>query len=227
MSFLDTVLGMILPRVCAVCGRELVEGESTLCLHCMGQLGEWVGDREAMRLQRLPRTAPIVRVASWLTYSNEGVAGQLIRHGKYDGRPELILALSRMYARWLADRRLLDDVDVLVPVPMHWLKRMRRGFNQAEIIAQTLARESGTECGNLLRATRSHRSQTHNSAEGRAANVLGMFEISPKAPSLAGKHVGIVDDILTTGATLSEAVKVLAGAGARAISIYTLAAVKS
>lgn len=225
MSLLDTILGAMLPRVCASCGRELVDGEELVCLHCLGQMGEWIGDRQEMRLQRLPRTAPIARVASWLAYTNEGVCGRLIRHGKYDGRPEIIRRLSQMYAAWLDERRLLDDVDVMVAVPMHWLKRMRRGYNQAEIIAMTLAADAGVKYDNLLKVTRSHRSQTHRSAQGRADNVRGMFALRGGAV-VHGLHVGIVDDILTTGATLSEAIGVLADAGARAVSVYTLAAVK-
>lgn len=226
MRLLDVIIGMIAPRLCEVCGRELIDGEQTLCMHCVADLPMCMMSRDDLRASRLPRTLPVDKVCPWLTYTNENAVCSLIREGKYHNRPELIKGLARMYAHSLLQENALNGVDLLVPVPMHWWKRMRRGYNQADIIATTIAEETGIQMSRCVRAKRGHRSQTQHSRQGRLRNVRGLMEMHAGA-EIAGLHVGIVDDILTTGATVSEVAEVLVHAGAGAISIFTLAAAES
>lgn len=226
MRLLDVIIGMVAPRLCEACGRELLDGEQTLCMHCMAELPLCMISRDDLRVSRLPRTLTIGGVYPWLTYTNENAVCSLIREGKYYNRPELIKGLARMYARSLRAENALNGIDVLVPVPMHWWKRMRRGYNQADIIAETLASESGLRMERCIRAKRGHKSQTQHSRQGRLENIIGLMEMR-KGADVHGLHVGIVDDILTTGATVSEAAAVLSQAGAAAISVFTLAAAES
>lgn len=223
---LDVIIGMIAPRLCEACGRELLDGEHTLCMHCMAELPLCMISRDDLRVSRLPRTLAVGGVYPWLTYTNENTVCSLIREGKYYNRPELIRGLARMYARSLCAENALSGVDVLVPVPMHWWKRLRRGYNQADIIASTLAAESGLRVSRCIRAKRGHKSQTQHSRQGRLQNIIGLMELC-KGADVQGLHVGIVDDILTTGATVSEAAVVLSQAGAASISVFTLAAAES
>lgn len=226
MKLLDVVIGLIAPRLCEACGRDLIDGEQTLCMHCVSELPICMMSRDDLRASRLPRTLPVDRVCPWLTYTNENAVCSLIREGKYHNRPELIKGLARMYAHSLKQEDALNGVDILVPVPMHWWKRMRRGYNQADIIAETIAEETAIEVSRCVRAKRGHRSQTQHSRHGRLHNVKGLMEICA-GTEIGGLHVGIVDDILTTGATVSEAAKVLVQAGAGAVSVFTLAAAES
>jgi len=222
MKLLDILTGMAVPKVCEVCGRDLVEGENFLCLHCLAEVRDKLTFADDARLERLPRTAPIKRVVSWIPYTHEHPLCVLIRRGKYENRPELIARLSAMYAKMLVAEGGTDGVELLVPVGMYWLKRIRRGYNQAEIIADTIGAEAGIMVEKRLKACRSHRSQTRGSADVRAENVRGIFR--PVEPgSLAGLHIGVVDDVLTTGATLSEAINSLVPGNPESISVFTLA----
>lgn len=157
-------------------------------------------------------------------YTPDCDAARLIKRGKYDDAPRLIEELAgELAARLIAEKRMAG-IDALVPVPMHLFKRICRGYNQAAIIADVISLRSGVPTVNALRAVRGHSSQTRSSgAAGRAANVSGIFACRhPEA--VAGRRLMLVDDIITTGATLSEACRVLASAGAAAIHIATLAA---
>lgn len=218
------MISILVPHICPACGAELVAGEDFLCLNCRLKLPLFRGDRDVLRLERLPRTAPIARVEPWLLYVHESDAAALIRNGKYNGRPQNFLHLARMMADHLRRTGAIDDVDLLVPVPMHWWRRLCRGYNQAQLIAMTLSRELGIPTANALKTSRRHRSQARSTGAMRARNIAGTMAISRSA-DVAGRHVAIIDDILTTGSTVSEAARVLAAAGAARISVFTLAAV--
>ena len=110
--------------------------------------------------------------------------------------------LGRWYGRYLKQSELYDDVDVVVPVPLHWWRQIRRGYNQSEYIARGIARELGVKV--LSHAVVRHRynqSQTHQSVFRRWANVEGIFRVR-RADELRGRHILLVDDDFTTGATI-------------------------
>lgn len=193
-----------------------------MCLHCVSNAPLFAGSTDDLRHHRLPRTAPISAVRPWLAYSNADSVCRLIRDGKFNDRPELIEELSRRYAIWLTENGFLDSVDLLVPVPMHWWKRLLRGYNQAEIIARGVSRLSGIPIAKALRACRSHAVQSRQSGARRAENVKGIFGLTDC--DIEGKHIAVVDDILTTGSTLSEAITTLMQGSPKAVAVLTLAA---
>lgn len=118
----------------------------------------------------------------------------------------------------------LRSVDVLVPVPLHWTRRWRRGFNQAELLAETLGRCSGRPWQPALRRRRRGRPQSTLSRERRAAEVRGAFAVAEEASRcLRGRRVGLIDDVVTTGATLAEAARALRRAGAGSVLGFVLA----
>lgn len=259
MSLIANLLSLLAPAVCQTCGTPLVQGEKYICTSCLASIQPTnyhlqPANESPLRL-RLPRKAPIAHFASLCHYVHHSVAAQLIRNGKYNNAPQLIAFLASQLSLHLHHTDVLTDIDLLIPIPMYWLKRLRRGYNQAQIIAQTLARDFSIPISsNTLRATRPHTSQTRQTATGRAANLRNSFALNPKAiaPWLAtptaqrsapppqagsrgeaeaeqspqvitGRHIALVDDILTTGATLSEAIATILPAQPRAITIITLA----
>ena len=227
MSLFANLLSLFAPAVCQTCGAPLVQGEHFICTSCLAEIQptnyHLQPAQESPLRRRLTRNAPIVRFASLCHYVHNGIAAQLIRHGKYDNAPQLIAFLASQLSLHLRHTDVLTDVELLIPIPMYWLKRLRRGYNQAQIIAQTIARDFAIPlCTNALRATRPHTSQTRQTATGRAANLRTSFALNPRA-AITGRHIALVDDILTTGATLSEALNTLLPAQPRAITIITLA----
>lgn len=222
MKLFDLITGLIAPRLCEACGRTLVQGEKALCMHCKASLPLSMANRADLRAAKLPRTAPVADVYPWLAYSHANPVCSLIREGKYNGRPELIKALTELFAHDMAACGALQDIDMFVPVPMHLFKRMIRGYNQAAIIAEVLAGHAGVPARNCLRAIRGHRPQAMQTRSQRVVNIAGSMTTTPGA-DIAGKHIGLVDDIITTGSTLTEAANVLTAAGATSITVFALA----
>lgn len=222
MGILDVLTGMMLPRQCEICGRDLLAGEHTLCVHCVAALPVCREPEADLRASRITRGAAVGRVYPWLSYTHDNDVARIVRLGKYNNRPDIFARLGDMLGRHLVAIGCLDGVDALIPVPMHWFKRMRRGYNQAELIAMAISARTGIPVlRGALKAVRAHHRQAGSGREERAANVRGSFRATR---DLRGMHVAVVDDILTTGATVSAAVDALAERCPRLISVFTLAA---
>ena len=170
---------------------------------------------------------PYVYAAALLFYHHENPYKQIPQALKYGGN----LAAGRYYAaqlgRYLAASNHFADVDLVVPVPLHWTRRWRRGYNQAAVIAGEIARALGVPMdARLLRRTRHTRTQTRFDAESRLRNVSGIFRVR-HLPSGA-RHILLIDDTFTTGATLATcywALRAALGPDVR-ISVATLSAVQ-
>lgn len=156
-----------------------------------------------------------------------GVVRELVHQFKYDGRRYLVGVLAQWLMHGLADRRLQDPpVDVLVPVPLYWRKLWRRGFNQSALLAMEVQRLSGLKVVNVLRRVRDTGSQTRLHRKERLGNLRGAFEVRVKGrakDAVAQRHVVLVDDVLTTGATLDACARVLRQAGALSVRALVVA----
>lgn len=217
---------MLFAATCRVCGRQLVSGEKMFCLSCETEIPLWCGSREDLRAHRFPRTLPVEGVWPWLIYTNSNPFCALLRRGKFNDRPEIIEEMAARYAGWIKSAGLLNGVDAIVPVPMHWWKRLRRGYNQAELIAAQISRHTGIPLVKALRAARPHSVQSRKTGSERAANVAGLFALSRRHTLPSGSRIAVVDDILTTGSTLSEAMNALSGTSPAAFYVLTLAATR-
>jgi ComF family protein len=153
--------------------------------------------------------------AALFFYRHDSPYCEIVRQFKYGRRESLGLWAARLLGGYLAAGGLYCDVQAVVPVPLHPLKRWKRGFNQAEIIARGVAEGLGgiLVVPHLLRRRRYTSTQTRRSAISRRSNVSGAFAVNPRELGklrVAGiTHILIVDDVLTTGATLSECIRLL------------------
>ena len=165
-----------------------------------------------------------------ITYRHDSPAAMLIRRGKYDNRPDIIRDLGHIWGERLDASGIMSDIDALQAVPMHLLKRLRRGYNQADILARAIGEACDIPVIHAMGARR--HSAHHRAAQRRGLNGARHADLAAQhvrfyvthPDVIAGRHIAIIDDIITTGATLSDAIRTLAPARPRAITILTLAA---
>ncbi len=214
----------IYPHVCEICGTSLVRTERHLCLICLDRLPRTNShlDPNSRIIQRLSRLYPIRRSASWFYYDADGSYACLIRRAKYDDRPELGADLGEMFASEIRSSGFFDGIQLIVPIPLHYSRLIKRGYNQSLAIAKGITRIVPLPINTSLRASRPHFTQARNNVVERAKNLLGTFSLNHPR-DLDAKHILIVDDVFTTGATLEAAITAITSVSHPAsISIFTL-----
>lgn len=207
------LLSVIFPRVCEVCGRQLVDSEKTICGYCYIGIPYTKDHHIPFNSieQRLAGGTQIERAASWFEYRRHSPYRQLIHKAKYFNRPDLAYELGRMCAASLQPDRFFDGIDILMPVPMHRLKQLRRGYNQAEEIARGINDVTSIPIADNLIARQGHKSQTRQGTYDRYLNVKDLFSvIHPE--ELQNMHILVIDDVITTGSTILSCCDTLARA---------------
>jgi len=164
--------------------------------------------------------------AAWFEYNRHSPYAAIIRDAKYRSMPRMAREAGRCFAMEMTNDGVaaLTDIDLLLPVPLHWTKLLRRGYNQSRCIAEGMAEVLNVPTGDNLRAVRPHRTQTRRTAEERRHNVGGIMSVR-NPDELRGLHVAIVDDVITTGATMADALRAARATSPRALSVLALAAV--
>lgn len=173
--------------------------------------------------RRLGHKAIVDQAAGWFFYKKETPLAKIMIDAKYAGRPGLVQDLARKFAHELVADNFFSHIQVLVPTPMHWFKEMRRGYNQAEVICWGIEDVTSIPVVNALRAPLAHRVQSRQSRLRRYVNLQGTISLSKEAPEIEGKHVLLVDDIITTGSTLRECILQLGAASPASISVLAIA----
>ena len=239
---LDEALDAVFPPLCRVCGAVALPGAFggacarhalptdeeraavARCGRCASRLAEALpaGVLCAACRRRRPRFRRVVTLGD---YGADAGLREWILALKHGRRRDLARPLGRALAAALAARAEAAPAEtVLVPVPLHPLRRLERGYDQARLLAQHAAEALGATCAPLLRRIRWTPPQGALGARSRTANVRAAFARRRRdAGELRGRVVWLVDDVVTSGATAEACARVLAGAGARAVSVLCLA----
>lgn len=224
-NWLDSILNLFYPRVCAACGESLLKDEETVCLKCRYTLPRtgFELNPDNPLAQAISGRAPIHAITACYFFAKSGKVQHLIHQLKYKGNKEAGVFLGRQLGESIKNAPQFQGIDIIIPVPLHPKRERKRGYNQALIIAQGISEVTGlTVCTKYLLRTVYNETQTHKSAEERYHNVQGIFEVR-YADELNGKHVLLVDDVLTTGATLESCAHELEGIPGITISVATAA----
>ena len=237
-SFKQKLEDLILPPICLLCGRSKVEARHNFCFACWHKARfitkpycaitgvpfsfEWEEGTLSRKAQLFPPLYDHARAV--LRY--EGVfARPLILRLKYGDRPEL----ARYVVPWLvrATQDIIAGCDYIVPVPLHWRRLWQRRFNQAAELARALSKATHTPYApDVLYRTRYTPPQIGLSRVKRKSNVRGAFVVNAKwRAKIKDKHLILIDDVFTTGATTESCVKALRAAGAKRIDVAVLARV--
>lgn len=205
--FLGDLRDLFFPPVCPACGRAFDGAAGILCTRCQWDLPLTGFETEADNpvARRFWGLVPIENATAMMWFIHLSGSRRVVHRFKYHDRPELARGLGRRFGRMLADTDLYAGVDVIVPVPLHFRKFLQRGYNQSEETARGMAREMEVpvDFSAVVRRV-NNRSQTATERTSeRWENVEGIFKVR-RPGRLAGKHVLLVDDVLTTGATIGS-----------------------
>lgn len=211
--------------LCAACWRETYFIAGTTCLRCgLPLVGEAAADREEDLCDGCRRHPPAWdRGAAAVIYAGAGRRVVLaLKHGDR-------LDMAGPLAGWMAaaGRERLAEAEVIAPVPLHWRRLLKRRYNQSAELARHLARRAGKPLAvDLIARRRFTTPQEHMGHAARAANQAGAFALDPRrAEAIAGRSVLLIDDVLTSGATLSACAEAVRAAGAARVDVLVLARV--
>ncbi|MCQ2057442.1 MAG: ComF family protein [Bacteroidaceae bacterium] len=216
-----------MPRYCKVCGKRLNLGEEHLCMGCFASMPvlEWNPDDGFSPAERiLLSERQVQRAASVIQYDKDSNYRKIIYHLKYYNHPDVGVWLSAMGAEKLAGRGFFDGIDIIIPVPLSKRKKRRRGYNQSSYIAYGIRQVTGLPVyEDIIIRTKNRSRQAGLGRFQRWKNATGLYSVA-RPECLNGKHVLLVDDVMTTGATLCSVIKALceANSGVR-VSVFTLA----
>jgi len=223
--WLNDILNLFFPNVCQACGEPLNQQEKVICISCQLNLPE-TGFH-------LHEDNPVSKVfwgrvdlnaaTSFLFFNKGGNVQKLIHSLKYKNKKEVGEFLGDLLGRSLINSPYFENIDVVVPVPLHPKKYQTRGFNQSEIIASGIANAMNitNDFSNLVRLVNTD-SQTRKSRLSRWENVKSAFGIRDPE-KFSGKHILLVDDVLTTGATIEACASKILDLKNTKVSVATLA----
>lgn len=214
----------LFPHYCLVCGERLSADRLMICPACLDLLPRYPGSEALYDAEkRIEGHAPFTEYRSDLGFTHHNPVRDLIHTIKYEGHPELGERLGQLFAPEHLRAGHFADIGVAVPVPLTPSRLRRRGYNQSAYIARGLTGGLGIPLDETLLARRdSAGTQTHRGREARWASMREAFYV-PDPDKVSRRRILIIDDVLTTGATLSACALALMEAGAESVSYYTLA----
>ena len=221
----DDFFSLLFPRLCYACGNQLMRNESLICTECFVVIPRtnyhFVEDNPVAQL--FWGRCLIEKAAAFSYYNKGSRIRKLIHNLKYNGIREIGYDLGRLYGLSLKTSGFINDIDIIIPVPLHPLKERIRGFNQSETISMGIADVTRlpVDIKSLARILVSV-TQTKRSRYERWTNVEGIFQVID-SKSIMGKHILLVDDVITTGSTIESCANELLRIEGVKVSVVALA----
>ena len=226
LFFVKDFLDLVFPRNCLLCGSSLYDQENNLCTVCKGSLpvtSYHLRPVDNDLYDKVRGLSNVGMVMAFLKFTKGGNSQKLLHQLKYRNKPQLAKELGSMYGKILNDNGFTNYWDIIIPVPLHPLKQSRRGYNQSEQFGLGLSEALSLNLVNGLKREKFTETQTQKSRLQRMDNMDDVFEAS-NYTTLTGKSILLVDDVMTTGATLCACANVLLANGAKNVDLVTIAA---
>lgn len=222
---IKSLLNLLFPKSCSGCNKTLLESEHLVCTYCRHDMPftQHYLDENNETVKKFRGRLPLEHASSVVYFHKEGIVQELIHNMKYRGKEEIGSLIGQWYAQDIKDIEALKTVTEVVPVPLHKKKLRQRGYNQVAGFGKALAEGLGKDynSGILMRTTYS-KTQTKKNLEARAEIISEAFDVKSTG-SDTGKHFLLVDDVITTGATLEACGKALLKIPGAKVSIVTIA----
>lgn len=225
MEYLKDLLSLIYPEICPVCGKSLFKNEKVICMKCYHHLARarYANDPKNPAAQVFWGRVPLQGVITSFLYNKGNALQHLIHAFKYKGHQNIGLFLGEELGKEISKIEGLNDLNYIIPVPLHPKKKRKRGFNQSEIIARGVAKQIQAEIDpDILERAFFSATQTRKSKFERWQNVESIFKLKNKK-TITNKHILIVDDVITTGATIEACARCLMQAEGIRISVGAIA----
>jgi len=227
-QWLNAAADVALPRICPVCEKALDGDEHWLCRRCLAALPRTHYEEVEFNTmeQHFAGKVPIERATAYFFYEKGSPYATILHDIKYRSVPRMGRWLTARAVNDMKDSHFFDGIDVVTAVPLHRSKLAHRGYNQSEYLALGIADALNIPYMETLKAIRPHSTQTHKGALERWQNIQGNYVLRNDAANLSGKHILLVDDVVTTGATLIVCASALRNIPNIKISLFTLAAAR-
>jgi len=227
-NYWQDFMSLVFPETCCICKRSLFPFENQLCKLCIARLPRTdyhlLPEDNDLKTKVLG-LAPVTKVISYLRFSKSGMSQKILHQIKYKNKPFLARRLGHLYGELLKENGYDRCWDAMVPVPLHAKKRKARGYNQSEELALGMAESLALPCRDLLVRKIPTQSQTNKSRMERWENVSEVFAVS--VPNqVSDQRLLIVDDVMTTGATLAACALAMQQYTPQSIDFAVLAAGK-
>ncbi len=224
-SFFSPLLDFILPRTCIICNEQINQG--LLCDNCINYLPS-IRNPLCKRCGRPIKKGGLCRYCKGGSMVEHGRAwsiymppvDKIVHYFKYRRQTSLARLIGLGMSNVIKADNILNKADYIIPVPLFWFKRLKRGYNQARLLTEIISSECHIQSINALSRIKNTRSQTRLDPELRKRNVRNAFVLKDRR--IENKNVLLVDDVLTTGATINECARVLKSGGAQ--NIYSCVA---
>ena len=224
MKWINDLKELLFPRYCKVCKRRLMHSEQHLCIHCLLELPRTHYEREPNNLlmQHFMEWPEVLRATAYFYYYKEGKYSTLIHHLKYKDHPEVGTYLGRIAATELKASGFFDGIDLIIPVPLSKERYRKRGYNQCDYISKGISEVTSIDmCTSSIERIVNTDTQTAKGRMDRWKNAEGIFRVKDDT-TLKGKHILLVDDVATTGATLHACISALLTVPGVRVSVFAL-----
>lgn len=216
---------LLYPNLCLICNDTLTKTENQICIKCVNEIPKT--NYHLLRNNPIEKRfwgkVPVFRATSFFHFQKGSPFQKLLHSLKYRGNQNIGVEIAKFAAVELLDSPDFQTIDVIVPVPLHPFKLHKRGYNQSECLARGMAMilDKPVEI-NVLSRLKDTSTQTKKTVFERYINTDGIFDVSD-TDKLSGKHILLIDDVLTTGSTLEACITALLKISNVKISVFTLA----
>ena len=224
-NIINDFLSLFYPNLCAGCHTALIKGEEVICLNCLADLPKTGYEKKTDNpvSQLFWGRVKVEQATAFCSFDKGGLMQHFMHQLKYKGAKEVAVRLGQLLGNDLILQETYREIDLLIPVPLHPKREYKRGYNQSAEIAKGMsaAMEKELVTGNLIRNLYSA-TQTNKGRFERWQNVKELFLVQ-NPEKLQGKHLLLIDDVVTTGSTLEACAQVLLKIPGVKVSIATIA----